>query len=488
VFLERSLLFTFAMHGLGMVSMALFLLPGMPGGGTADDATRIHYIASHPWLWRLGWIPWQLTAFSDLLLAFALLRTPWIPRLPAILTALLTVAAVFPDQGGQACWITRGIELAQSDPVAYLAYEAKIFEWTAAWGATLYCVAALGWTWAFAAAGTWNRALTLLSSLLWPLFFIVCIGPFFQMNPKLVAAGNGLGFLLLQLWFILVTESVLRRARPTTAHGRHAPWRHPRFSFFNLIANSRFLRAWGELVPPLAFRSDITDVIYVNYIVDAARLESLVPDGLELQRIGPDRRFALFTFLTFRHGHFGPRLLGPLRRLLPSPVHTNWRIHVRDPRTGREGIYFTTNAIASTPHALAARLLSEGMPMHVLRDGEVSATRVRLDPGRGTAPDCDATLRPASPPVDGPWRACFATWREFLAYAVPQDRALSTQPWRRRVTRQEIDLDIHVDACEPLEGEVISRAAAAIIGVAKPFCFRVAKVEFLFAREERDPT
>src|SRR5437762_1672485 len=99
--------------------------------------------------------------------------------------------------------------------------------------------------------------------------------------------------------------------------------------------------------------SDVTDVVYVSHLVDAGKLEPLVPEGLELDRLGPDGARGLLTFLTFRHGHFGPRLLGPLRRWLPSPVHTNWRIHVRDPRTGQRGIYFVTNAIDSAPHALA---------------------------------------------------------------------------------------------------------------------------------------
>src|SRR5258708_10654058 len=119
-------------------------------------------------------------------------------------------------------------------------------------------------------------------------------------------------------------------------------------------------------LPTPAFLSDITDVIYVNYVVDAARLEPLVPTGLQLQRIGPGERFALFTFLTFRHGHFGPRMLGPLRSLLPSPIQTNWRIHVRDPRTGKTGVTFVTTAITSTLHAVSARMMAEGMSMHVI--------------------------------------------------------------------------------------------------------------------------
>jgi hypothetical protein len=497
--LERALLFTFVIHAVAMGSMVLFLLPGLPGGTPAGDLERLRYVADHPWLWRLGWLPWGLTALSDLLIGVALLRTTWIPKVPAAVTMALTIAAVLPDQGGQILWMTRGIELARSgDAVSYLAFETRVFEWIAVWAGVLYTVGALGWTWCFAAAGTWNRWLTAVSLILWPLFLYANGGPKLpeavRPSAKVVAAGNAAGFVLLQIWFVLVAEQVLRRSRPDAASGRQAPWRHPGGLFgraVDLAANSRFLRALAEIPPPIAMVSDITDVLYVNYVVDAARLERLVPPGLELQRVGDGGRWSVFTFLTFRHGRFGPRLLGPLRRLLPSPIHTNWRIHVRDPRSGRHGIHFVTNAIASTLHALAARLMSEGMPMHVPASAELrfdgGRYLLRLDPGRGSAPDIEASLKPAPAPATGPWSAAFPTWNEMLAYVVPQDRGFSTQPWHGRVTRQEILLDIPLEACEPLEGTVASRAAAAIVGDAAPFCFRVAAVRFRFDAEEYDP-
>jgi hypothetical protein len=497
--LEQALLFTFVIHGVAMLSMAFLLLPGMPGAG-ADDAARVRVVAEHPWLWRLGWFPWQLTALSDVLIAIGLLRSTAVPKGPAVVTALVTLAAVIPDQAGQVAWMTRGIDLARSgDLPVYLAYEARIFNWTAVWGGTLYTVGALGWTWCFAAAGFWSRPLTALSAVLWPLFLWVNAGPLLpgplRPSPAFVAGGNAAGFVLLQVWFVLVGERVLRRGRPDASHGRWAPWHHPRPGAARLLdplANSRFLRALAELLPTPAFVSDITDVVYVNYVVDADRLLPLVPPGLELQRVGPGGRSAVFTFLSFRHGHFGPRLLGPLRSLLPSPIHTNWRIHVRDPRSGREGIYFVTNAIASTVHALAARLTSEGMPMHVpdraglRRDGD--RLSLRLDPGAGSAPDAEGDFRKREKaPERGPWSAAFGSWAEMLAFVVPQDRALSPQPWHGRVTRQEIRLDIPLEACAPLDGTVRSRAASSFAGDAEPFCFHVEKVRFRFDGEAHDP-
>jgi hypothetical protein len=315
-------------------------------------------------------------------------------------------------------------------------------------------------------------------------------------SPFVVGATNGFGLTLLVVWLALVAEQVLRRARPDEKHGRLAPWRHPWPGLagraLEVLANSRLLRAYCEWLPPLAFLSDITDVFYVNYLVEAERLEPFVPAGLELQRVGRASRYALFTHLTYRHGHFGPRSLGRLRGLLPSPIHSNWRIYVVDPHTGLRGVYFVTNAIASTPHALAARLLSEGMPMHVLRSaaievGDDRTCRVVLDPDTGSAPDLEAELRPGDAVLPGaPWNECFDSYAGLLAYSVSQDRAFSSQPWYGRITRQEIVLRIPLESCEPLTGTVRSHVAAAYAGDAEPLCFRVGRVAFCFEREEYD--
>lgn len=504
-FLEQALLITILAHAAAMLSMALLLLPGMPGGGSLDDTIRVAYIAEHPWLWRLGWLPWQITALSDLLLALALLRTSWIPRLPASFVMLMTLVAVLIEQPGEFRWTTQGVTLAQvalqnGDLADYLRFEANIYLQVAAWAAMFYTITAFGWTWCFAGAGTWNRRLTGLSIVTWGLLLAVSVTPLlpegYRPGNGLIAAGNALGFVLLLAWLCLVAELVLRRSRPDAAHGRMAPWVHPNRGLssylFNLLANSRLARALGEWLPSIGFASDITHVIYVNYLVEAECLEPLVPWGLELQRLGPQGKYAFFTHLTYRHGHFGPRFLGPLRRFLPSPVQSNWRIHVRDPQTGIIGIYFVTTAISSIPPALLARHLSEGIPMHLLQHSQVTASpagsfQIQLGPGPGSAPDLTARLWPAmEPDLPPPWNECFDNFQAMLAYCVPQDRAMSSQPWYGRVTRQEIRLDIPLECCEPVAGRIISDTARKLVGEAQPLCFQVAQVAFRFDREEYD--
>ena len=499
--LEHALLFNFVIHGVAMLAMAALLLPALPGGSGASDADRVATIAAHPWRFRVGWLPWQLCAVADLWLAIAMARVRWLPRAASAIVVVLTIAAVIPDQYAQAVWITRGVDLARSDAVAYLDLERAIFPLTAGWGALFYTLAALGWTYGFARAGTWSRALSILSVPLWITMLAAVVSPILpeahRPSPTVVSALNGLGFFQLQIWLGLVTEEVLKRARPDEPHGRLARWRHPGSSVLarlaDMLANSRLFGALLEPIPELEMRSDITDVVYVNYLIPADEAQRVVPVGLSLQRLGPGGRYALFSFLTYKHGHFGFAFLGPLRRFLPSPIQTNWRIHVVDPETGHRGIYFLTNACTMVLPSLAARLTTEGMPMHLLHRGEIARDdasgeiRVSLDPGSGTAPDAKIVLRPApAPALSGPWAECFGSFRDLLAYCVPQDRALSSQPLRRRVSRQEIDLGIPLDVCEPLAGTVESRAARALAGDAEPLCFRVPSVAFSFSVEAHD--
>jgi hypothetical protein len=497
---ESALVATIACHAVAMLAMAVVLLPMMPGGPTHDDAARMAAIAGSATAWRLGWLTWGLTAVSDVALGLALAAWSRVPRGRAWAAMGLVGAAVVPDQLAQVRWITEGVALARAgDLRAYLAFEHDVFELTAAWAALLYTAASVAWCACFAAAGAWDRRLTRLSVPLFTLFAAASVAPLLPPTVHLpswsVGVANAAGFVGLEVWLLLLLDRVAHLERPDAAHGRYAPWRAPRrfraAAWLDAAANSRALHRLLTLLPVPAFRSEIRDVVYVNYLVPAATLEHLVPEGLALQRLGSDGAWAMLTFLTYAHGHFGPTLAGPLRRLFASPVQTNWRTYVRDPRTGREGIYFTTNAVTTRLHALGGRLMSEA-PMHLLARGEVTrdaagGMRVLVDPGDGSGPDASLELSPARElTLVAPWDACFADARAMLAYCVPQDRAMTTEPWRRCTTREEIDLGIPLDACEPLEGRVISRAASAIVGDARPLCFRVGRVAFLLRGEQRD--
>lgn len=484
-------------HVAAMLAMPLVLARFLPGGGIDDPAERVRLIAEHPWLFRLGWLPWQLTALIDFIFAVTLVRARYLPRALTVPTLLMTLAAIAPDQYAQAIWVTRGVELAQTAPLAeYLQWESFTFDLTAGWGATGYTLGTLVMLAAFYRARVWSKALTratlVFSVAMIPAAVAPLLPPAARPPAQVVVVLNALGFCVLLLLYAVMLEVILRRRIGDEAHGRWAPWRSPRQGLLaralDAVAGSRFFYALLEPVPVFAMASDITDVIYVSYLVDAAKLEPFVPPGLELQRLGPASDKAVFTFLTYRHGSFGFQFLGPLRRLSPSAIQTNWRIHVREPHTKREGISFVTNAIDHTAQALGARLFSEGMPMHVFERAELKregdALTLELHRGQGSAPDARVHVeRRAQRTLPADWAQVFGSFDAMLQYVVPQNRALSSQPHKGRITRQEIDLPIALEDCALAEGTVESEAARAIIGDARPLCFHVPRVSFLFSEE-----
>jgi len=225
--LEWALILNFLAHGLGLLSMAALLLPMMPGGSAVPDVVRVATIAQHPWRFRVGWMPWQACALADLWLAIAMVRVRWLPRVASVLVLVFTIAAVLPDQYAQALWITRGVALAREDPGAYLAFERAIFPLTAGWAALFYTLAALGWTWCFARAGTWSRALTVLSIPLWTAMLVAVLSPLapesIRPSAVFVSTANGVAFLQLQVWLGLVTMAVRARGKRGASRSAEAP-------------------------------------------------------------------------------------------------------------------------------------------------------------------------------------------------------------------------------------------------------------------------
>ena len=401
--------------------------------------------------------------------------------------------------------MTRGIDLAQNGVLAgdlapYLAFERSTFRMVGIFGCIGYLLAAIGWTRCFALAGTWSRTLTWLSIAAWGTFAAAILVYFLPERiapgPSWVSFANAVGFVLLQAWLILVTERVAGRCRPAEAHGRYAAWHHPGHPMIarmiDAVARSHFARALGEWLPPPTLVSDIRDVVYVNYLVDAERLEPLVPEGLRLQRLGPQRQYALFTFLTYRHGHFGPALLGRFRRHLPSPIQSNWRIHVTDPVTRQRGVYFLSTAISSTPHALAGPTVVRGRA-HAC---DASADLVRDASGRFTwawsrASDSDPThgrrsVRASSKRSRRNGSTASATGRDSWSIACRRTArcvaSRGTGGWRGRRSSWEF----RSRAASAMDGKVESRAVAAIAGDTKPLCFYVPSVTFRFTREVYD--
>ena len=228
-------------------------------------------------------------------------------------------------------------------------------------------------------------------------------------------------------------------------------------------AGRDFLGGVRDMLRPLPFlptRSDITDVVYLNWWVPTHRVRHFLPSPLVLdQRNG----MTAVSILHHRHGGFGWAFLGPLRRLLPGPIQSNWRLYCEG-----DSIYFLHTLISSPMVAVGARLFSDGLPavwdarlVH-LRDGD----RISVAASR---PDLEATV------VEDPSLKLHPDTK----YLIERNGAIDSDPIWGTVRLSMIDIPIDLDSIRPARvTHVASGPLDAIVKGCPCFAFVVPQVRF----------
>lgn len=256
-----------------------------------------------------------------------------------------------------------------------------------------------------------------------------------------------------------------------------------------LVASRPLLRARRALLSRLPFlqlASDVENVVYCTWVVDVAAVAHLVPRGVTLAN--RDGR-TLFTTLTYAHRHFGPRAAGPLRRVFPSPLQSNWRLYVDALPGGTPAdgtVLFVKNVFDHPLYALGSRLFSDALPSHLAQRFTHTARDGRYDTllsgGAGSAPDLRCTAEASD---DRTLPAAFAPffdgWRDAVSYLSLQHAAIAQVDDCDRIAYASIDLPIDVDAVRPLKpiGSVEGGDFLARIGATgEPMCFIVPDVAF----------
>jgi hypothetical protein len=228
-------------------------------------------------------------------------------------------------------------------------------------------------------------------------------------------------------------------------------------------------------------RSDIEDVVYLNWLVPHERVERWLPAPFKLARFGG---LTPVSILSYSHRHFGPTILGPLRRLLPSPKQSNWRLYLARASGDTPAIYFLKTALGSAAHVAGARLVSNGLPAHLpeklqhWREGSRVCTQ--MSPGDGSAPDLNAVVvetdRRQLPSAFGEH---FESWEDAAAYLIEQGSARFTMPRYGEVLDSRIDIPIDVSSVRPCEVETCDSSwLRDVVGDAVPFAFVVPEVAF----------
>ncbi len=236
--------------------------------------------------------------------------------------------------------------------------------------------------------------------------------------------------------------------------------------------------------------SDVADVVYLTWLVDAPTARKLVPPGVPLwEKDGKTP----FTILTYRHGHFGPALAGPLRRLFPSPLQSNWRLYLENPPPGVAGrtVYFLKNVMSSMLFTFGTRMFSDIMQTHLAArfafDRKDDTYSLSIHAGDGSAPAlaCKA-VRAAGKTVDAAFGSAFGSWEQAVDYLALQDVAVTRSDRLQRLVASEIELPIDVAEVLPFDvaaGDVQCPFLAQFASAEGPFCFVVPRVKFRVVSE-----
>src|SRR3569623_1164274 len=115
-------------------------------------------------------------------------------------------------------------------------------------------------------------------------------------------------------------RSLPRRISPKRRRMASTAYKHPRPGGLGILSEwvanakgiARVRRAVLSRLPFPRLSSNVRDVVYLTWLVPDDACERLIPSGVRLwQRNG----LTPFSVLTYRHSHFGPSFLGPLRKL-----------------------------------------------------------------------------------------------------------------------------------------------------------------------------
>jgi len=190
-------------------------------------------------------------------------------------------------------------------------------------------------------------------------------------------------------------------------------------SLFFLLKIRRFLR---RISPFFKLQSRVKNIVYLSWLVDIERVRFRYPQHVQLwQKQGK----TIFTILTYQHEHFGFSLLGPLRKLMPSPKQSNWRFYIH-PQQQEKTVIFEQVFIDQKLYAFSGRLASDTMPAQYVHpfqhhiDQQFITTELKSDSVYQLQSSIQLKAKKHLPTA---WQNLFNSWDEAIGYLVDQDHA-----------------------------------------------------------------
>ena len=266
-------------------------------------------------------------------------------------------------------------------------------------------------------------------------------------------------------------------------------WLTAALSNSKLLARSR--RKFTSFFPFLKLRSDVKDVVYMNWIIEVDKVRHFIPDGLELwEKDGK----TIFTILTYRHGSFGPSFLGPFRRLFLSPLQSNWRLYLKSaPPNVAQGstVLFLKNSMSSHLYALGTRVFSDVLATHLPRKfnhkKKDSGFETSIFPGKGSAPELKCFVEASDEKtIDKVFSELFDSWEEIVDFLSFQDAAVSYTDRDSIFAFSQIELPIDTSTIQPMELQsegFLCPMLEELEPIGESLCYRIPEVRFLATSE-----
>lgn len=260
-----------------------------------------------------------------------------------------------------------------------------------------------------------------------------------------------------------------------------------------LLPSSSLRAHWGALrhallsrLPFVTLESDVVDVVYLTWLVDVEEAQAMVPPGVRLwQKNGKTP----LTMLTYKHGNFGPALLGGLRKLFPSPLQSNWRFYV-DSYDGqveaKRTIFFCKNLLSSPSYVVGASLLSDvlqpTLAERFIHQRFEHKFEIDIACGEANEPSLNCHVHfDVSKALPASFDAVFDSWEQAVDFLSLQDDALALVARTKSLAISRISLPIDLAEVRPMKigaKPATCSMLAQFVATSAPFCYLVPKVKF----------
>lgn len=235
----------------------------------------------------------------------------------------------------------------------------------------------------------------------------------------------------------------------------NSDFKYPQKKIFSGVLN-RILNInspFQSLFSESKLKSDIENVVYLNWMIPFKDVEHLIPKGVEVEVFEGK---VLLTVLNYNHGHFRPNSLSPIKFIFGSPNQSNWRLYLKteNPTPNGSGVLFITNVLSQFFYTFGSRLFSQILKAHwpisfnhLKKENQYYS---KIISGLSHAPDLDVQLVEKDEwkiPNSFHWMS--KDIKTLLKTICNQDMAI-TKVNEDKLCKAEIRLDFYLATIKPL--------------------------------------